>query len=164
MSGAARSLIIVRHAKAAHPPGMADRDRPLTARGEAEARLAGELLTEALSATPTVLVSPAMRTRQTWELLSGASADMVPATYDHRIYSAGWTELLRVLREVPAAARQVILVGHNPGCAELVAELTDEPPASFPTAGVARIAVAQPWSDLSSGHLIGFTVPRVQPD
>ena len=159
-----RQLVIVRHAKAAHPPGLGDLERPLAPRGESEARLVGNLLTDVLAARPMVLVSPARRTRQTWELLSDATSDVVTATFDRRVYAAEWTELLQVLREVPAPMRDVILVGHNPGCADLVAGLTNQAPSSFPTAGIARLTIAQEWSDLSEGQLIGFTVPRVQPD
>ena len=69
-----RTLVLLRHAKADNPFGMADADRPLTERGLRDARAAGRWLAQ--QALPElVLCSPARRTRQTWQ----AVAEQLPA-------------------------------------------------------------------------------------
>jgi phosphohistidine phosphatase len=63
-----------------------------------------------------------------------------------------------------------LLVGHNPGCAELVDLLAAErdPQAAeliavkYPTAGIAVLDLEVPWPELDDGtaRLTAFAVPR----
>jgi phosphohistidine phosphatase len=59
-----------------------------------------------------------------------------------------------------------MLVGHNPGVADLATALTQPPdadvaPLSFPTAAAAVLEFSAPWSDLGPGQarLIDHTIP-----
>lgn len=61
-----RSIVLLRHAKAEQPTGASDLDRPLTARGHADAAAAGAWLAHGGYLPDTVICSPAKRTRQTW--------------------------------------------------------------------------------------------------
>jgi phosphohistidine phosphatase len=61
-----RSIVLLRHAKAERPTGAADADRPLTARGHADAAAAGAWLAHGGYLPEVVICSPAKRTRQTW--------------------------------------------------------------------------------------------------
>ena len=61
-----RTLVILRHAKAANPEGVADPDRPLTSRGHADAAAAGAWLAHRDLQPDLVLCSSARRTRETW--------------------------------------------------------------------------------------------------
>jgi phosphohistidine phosphatase len=85
---------------------------------------------------------------------------------DARLYHASVGEILSVLRSVPrAAANRVMIVGHNPGLEELVAQLTGQREA-FPTAALAQITLPiDGWSELDSstrGTLVGLWRPRDQ--
>src|SRR5262245_54961274 len=64
-----RQLVVVRHAKSVWAePDLADRDRPLNARGRRAAARVGEYLREAGVHPDLVLCSPARRAQQTLEL------------------------------------------------------------------------------------------------
>ena len=56
----------MRHAKSDWPPGVPDRERPLTKRGRRDATAAGDWLQEQGYVPDRVVVSPAQRTRETW--------------------------------------------------------------------------------------------------
>lgn len=64
-----RTLFLLRHAKASRDDAMLDDfDRPLTERGIEDAALMGQLIADRGWWPARALVSPAMRTRQTWTL------------------------------------------------------------------------------------------------
>lgn len=134
-----RYLVLVRHAKAERPAGVADIDRPLTARGHADAAAAGGWLAHNGVAPGLVLCSPARRTRQTWhgvalgmaesaagaESAGGASdAGGGPAvSYDPILYHGGVDDLLGRVRAVDPTVRVVLLIGHDPAISLLSAAL-----------------------------------------
>ncbi len=151
-----RRLVVLRHAKIAYPPGI-DRPRPpARTRGAcSDAGAAGAWMLENVGVPDHVVVSTARRARGTWTLAAGrlgyigaAGYDIPgsgPLTVDPRVYEASVRTLLAVLRELPARAQTAVLVGHNPGCEDLVDLLAgqrDEPAAAllsvkYPTSGTA---------------------------
>lgn len=140
-----RTLILIRHAKSDWSGGEADIARPLAKRGRRQAPDAGRWLNAHIDAIDLVVVSPAERTRSTWQLVS-AELDALPRSrVDDRVYAASGTELLAVVRELPDDLHTVVLVGHNPGIEELVSRLTGES-AAMPTSAIAVIAVPGSWS------------------
>ena len=133
-----RELILLRHAHAeAGGPGAADIDRPLSAEGRREARAAGDWLREQDWLPDRVLVSPALRTRQTLEAmgsLGDAEIGEAPA-----IYEASVGELI-ALADIHRDAERLLLVGHNPALEQLVALLTSGQSGDhrgMPPAGIA---------------------------
>jgi len=175
-----RRLVVLRHAKSAYPPGVADHDRPLAPRGVVDAKAAGVWIRENIGLPDHVLVSTARRARGTWTLAAGevgyigaAGYDMEspgPLTIDPRIYEAGPDTLVTVASELPERVQTAVLVGHMPGVEELVDTVsrTREPAAArllavkYPTSGVAVLDISVPWSLLGpgTGHLAMFAVPR----
>ena len=140
-----RTLVVVRHAKAGHAPGLPDHERPLTPGGERDARAAGEEIRRLAPAL--VLCSPSVRTRRTAELL-----DLdVPVEIERDIYEAYPDDLLGVLRRTDAETASVVLVGHNPGVHELVTALTDARLDGFPPGAYAVIELDVPWEDAAPG-------------
>ncbi|MEN3535059.1 histidine phosphatase family protein [Microbispora sp. ZYX-F-249] len=140
-----RTLVVVRHAKAGHAPGLPDSERPLTSGGERDARAAGEEIRPL--APGLVLCSPSLRTRRTAELL-GLDA---PVEVERDIYEAYPDDLLGVLRRTDGEIASVVLVGHNPGVHELVATLTDVRLDGFPPGAYAVIELDVPWEDAAPG-------------
>jgi phosphohistidine phosphatase len=116
----APTLVLLRHAKAENPPGIADIDRPLSARGHADSAAAGAWLA-ARHVPGLVICSPAKRTRQTWHgvavALPGATAPVV--RYDPTVYEGGAADLLRVVRGIDDAVATALLIGHNPSLSRL---------------------------------------------
>ncbi|MFT3790532.1 MAG: histidine phosphatase family protein [Rudaea sp.] len=152
-----RELILLRHAHAeSAAPGEDDAQRPLSARGIAEAEAAGRWLRERRASPARVLCSPARRTRQTLERALGD----VDAIVEPRIYAATAGELIALIDEHADAAR-LLLVGHNPGFETVVALLTTGQSGDFrgmPPAGIAWIEIE---SDAEPGasRLKAFRAP-----
>ena len=146
-----RALVIMRHAKAANPEGTADVDRSLTRRGHADAAAAGPWLQRRGYVPALVLCSPARRAQQTWEALAVKGPEV---RYDRRLYGAGALELLDVVAELDDDVRVVLLVGHNPGLAELSVLLD---PAGgeggLRTSGIAVHAVDASWPQWGPGSV-----------
>ncbi|HJU26224.1 MAG TPA: histidine phosphatase family protein [Rhodanobacteraceae bacterium] len=120
-----RDLILLRHAEAMPAAAYgSDRERPLSQRGEEEAREAGAWLHSQGAAIDVALSSSARRARMTIErALDAAGADVVPR-FVAGIYEATPGDLLALLDQHAERARQVLLVGHNPGLEQLLAFLT----------------------------------------
>lgn len=165
----ARTLVLIRHAKAADGP--VDIDRPLSPRGIRDARALGEWLADAELTPDRVVVSPARRARQTWE---GAAAQLAVAPVAHvddRIYDNEVPALLEVVRETPAQIKTLVLVGHNPSFGDLAyalddssgdIEATQQLLVGFPTAAIAIYDVPSAWDNVRehSARLSGFAAPR----
>ena len=170
-----RRLLLLRHAKSAWPD-MADSERPLNDRGRRDAPAMGRWLRDCGYIPDVVLCSTARRTRDTWALLAG-ELDAEPAVrYEQRIYEATALSLLHLLREAGGDYRTALLIGHNPGLAELavgIAQMTDGPAAEpldrarekFPTGAVAVLQFKGEWVDLIPGEalMVDFAVPRNVP-
>ena len=160
-----RRLILLRHAKSDWPD-VPDRDRPLAKRGRRDAPVIGRWLHDHGYLPDTVICSAARRTRQTWELVAPELGGSPSVTFEPRAYAASATTLLYLVRELPAAARTAMLIGHNPGAAELATSLAlppdgDDAPIRFPTAAVAILDVSGEWADLAPGQarLLDHTTP-----
>jgi phosphohistidine phosphatase len=151
-----RTLIVLRHAKAGHVPGLADRERPLTPRGERDARRVGDQIRRLNPEL--VLSSPSVRTRRTAELLG---LD-VPIEIERDVYEAYPDELFDVLRRTDPDVGTLVLVGHNPGVHELVRLLIGTEPDGFPPGAFAVIELGEPWREIGpeTGRLIGSYTPE----
>src|SRR6185312_1571313 len=95
----ARRLVLIRHAKAAE--GNVDRERPLAKRGMNEAPEIGRWLAERQLVPDRVVVSPALRARQTWERATTGLDGAVDAVQDERVYDNSREALLAVVRDTP---------------------------------------------------------------
>ncbi len=172
-TGAAARLVLLRHAKSAWPD-VADHERPLGPRGLRDAPAAGRWLRDAGCLPALVICSTARRARETWALAAGQLGAEVPVRFDERVYAAEPEDLLEVVSEVPAEVRTLLLVGHNPGMADLIVSLAREAvdaaeadrierlSEKFPTSGIAVLACPGPWRGLAPGsaRLTDFAIPR----
>jgi phosphohistidine phosphatase len=119
-------LILMRHGKAeiAGPTG-GDRERPLSARGRTEAALTAQWLAAAGLSPALALISPALRTLQTWSCAGDAFPNARSETREG-LYLAGPEVMLEVILAVPAEAGALMIIGHNPGLQELGVRLAVE--------------------------------------
>jgi phosphohistidine phosphatase len=163
-------LLLMRHAKSDHPPGVEDHDRPLAERGRQDAKAAGDLLAARRWAPDLVLCSTAERTRETWAV---AGAELVPAPVlleEPALYEAAPQDVLRLVRSAGEGVETLLVLGHNPSIEETAATLAgagSDPDAlarleTFATAGVAAFSLDVPWADLGPGGaaLEAFETPR----
>lgn len=149
---------------------MHDIDRPLNRRGQRSAIRLAKWVSAVRFRPDMVLCSPAARTRETLDYLRETLGG--PETlYERALYLASAKRLLERLRELPATARSVLLIGHNPGLRKLVLQLiADRAPEArarikvkFPTAACARFTInAKDWRKLDSdtARLIDYVCPR----
>ncbi len=157
-----KTLLVLRHAKSAYPEGVADHERPLAERGERDAAAAAHWLHEHGLRPEVVVCSTATRTRQTWERLAPHFAEPGPAVrFDERVYEAPASRLATLLRETDPAVGCVLLVGHNPGCEDLVLALCDHGD-SGPSARCRRSTRPAGWPSWTS-TVIGAPWPRARP-
>jgi phosphohistidine phosphatase len=162
-----RILYLLRHAKSSwNDPTLRDFDRPLKKRGrEAAERMGQRVALETLS-NPVVICSPAVRTRETAQIVLASANLQVEPRFDERIYEASLRELVQIVTEIPADDEVAIMIGHNPGFEELLAFLTGEH-RRMPTCALAKIRFGDvSWNEVraSEGSLEWFIAPKELPD
>jgi phosphohistidine phosphatase len=151
--------LLIRHAKTEQ--GSPDVQRALTGRGRRDAAALGEWLRANDLVPDHVVVSPAVRSQQTWRFAAEAMGAEVAVSVDDRIYSNDVDGLVEVVRELPESAEVAALVGHNPSIQELVAAWTPageasygvDPHRNFPTTSVAAFAVDGEWAEVGATAL-----------
>ncbi|MFC7406913.1 SixA phosphatase family protein [Georgenia alba] len=155
-----RTLVLLRHAKAEPAGDSGDVRRPLTARGRRQAAAVGPQLA-ALGGVDLALVSSALRTTETYELLAHHLSVHSHEVRDE-LYQAGPGDLLELLREVDGDVRSVLVVGHEPtmsGTAFVLHDTRDDLASQvslgIPTATACVLDVPHPWAQLdrSGAHL-----------
>lgn len=168
-----RQLILLRHAKSAWPD-LPDHDRPLAGRGRRDAPAVGRWLRESGHIPDQVWCSTAVRARQTWALAAAELGAQPPVSYSGELYGAAGRLLADLIRQAPATARTLLLVGHNPAIQEAALTLAAPPDGAagaaaleraaikFPTGAVAVLEVRAAWPQLAPGgaQLTRFVVPR----
>jgi phosphohistidine phosphatase len=158
--------MLLRHAKSDWPD-VPDRDRPLAKRGRRDAPVVGRWLRDRGYLPDAVICSVAHRTRQTWELVAPELGGSPSVRFEPRAYAASALTLLYLVRELPGQCRSGLLIGHNPGIAELAGNLAsdagDGPPRPavlrFPTAAVAVLEFPGDWPGLDRARLVDFVTP-----
>lgn len=145
------TLVLLRHGKSDWSGDEPDHLRPLARRGRRQVPEAGRWLADHVGSIDLAVVSSAERTRETWRLAAAELEVPPPVREDDRVYAASARALLGVLRDVPAEARTVVLVGHNPGVEDLLESLTGRW-VSMPTSALAVVDVPGPWSEVGDTH------------
>ncbi|GGV70678.1 SixA phosphatase family protein [Streptomyces massasporeus] len=154
-----RMIVLFRHAKADWPQ-VTDHERPLADRGRTEAAEAGRRLADTGIAFDLALCSTAVRTRETWKLAVQEFPQRPKTVYEERIYEASPGELIALLNETPDDARNVLMIGHNPGIqglAEVLAGSGEDEARErmtrrgFPAAAFAVLSFGSTWKSLEPG-------------
>lgn len=158
-----KRLILMRHAKSGwDDPTLDDHDRPLNGRGRVSAGALGDWLRTKGILPDQALVSSAARTRETFARL-GLACD---AGFDRALYLAPPMAMMTALKA--ATGTTVLMIGHNPGIAELAHDLMAKLPDhtrfhDYPTCAtlVADFEIDD-WAALSAGTgtLVEFVIPR----
>jgi len=164
-----KRLHLLRHAKSSwDDPSLADHERPLAPRGRKAARRIARWADEHELRVDLVVCSPALRATQTLDRVVG-SLGSPQLVVDERVYQAYSTVLLDRVRELPSDVHDALLVGHNPGFAELCLLLSrpgdqrERVAENLPTGGLATIELdVEAWVDVEpgSGVLTRLVLPR----
>jgi phosphohistidine phosphatase len=167
-----RRLLLFRHAKAERAElGEPDRDRPLNDRGRKDAAGIGAYMAGHALVPDRVLVSPALRTQETWKFAAAAFRPRPGAQSVDRLYDAAPHAILGVIKDTPVQAHCMLIVAHNPGLHEvalmLIAsgdiEMREQLGEKLPTSGLIIIDFAlDDWGKLHprSGRLERFVTPK----
>ena len=156
-----KQLLLLRHAKSSWDnPGLADYDRPLASRGRKAARRMGRELAVRSWLPQRALVSPAARTRDTWEIASAEWPRIPEVSFAEALYEASAGQLLAEAQRTPERIGMLLMLGHNPGLEDFARGLAgdnSEPEAlellleKFPTAALARFEFDGKWEELRLG-------------
>lgn len=173
-----RRLMLLRHAKTeTDAPSGRDQDRRLDERGHKDAAQIGDWIASHPPFPDAVLVSHAVRARQTWDIAWEAMKDRVPAPQVEvvpELYGADPAEILDAIRTAtaPGDPKQLLLIGHNPGMHEIALMLIGggDPDSAralgdnLPTAGLAIFDFdVKDWGDVAyrRGKLVLFVSPKL---
>jgi phosphohistidine phosphatase len=172
-----RRLMLLRHAKTENDaPSGRDQDRRLDDRGRKDAAEIGSWMAAHPPFPDSVLVSTAVRSEQTWDIVSDAMSGTRPlpkVRLTAELYGADPSDLLRIIHTAATDDPQrLLLVGHNPGLHELAFALTGGGEAearsaladNLPTSGLAVIDFdIDDWNDVSfrRGRIERFVSPKL---
>ncbi len=172
-----RRLMLLRHAKTENDaPSGRDQDRRLDKRGRADAAEIGGWIGRHPPFPDSVLVSPAVRAHQTWDIVWEAIKDLGREPQVEllpELYGADPSQLLQTIRAASATdPKRLMVVGHNPGMHELALALAGSGDAAgrkaladnLPTSGLAVFDFAvDSWEDVAfrRGRLVQFVSPKL---
>jgi phosphohistidine phosphatase len=172
-----RRLMLLRHAKTENDaPSGRDQDRRLDDRGRSDAAEIGGWIGRHPPFPDSVLVSPAIRAQQTWEIAWTAMKAVAPQPHVEflpDLYGADPAQLLHIIRAAATGdPLQMLLVGHNPGMHELGLALAGSGDdqarkalaENLPTSGLAVFDFAiDDWADVAfrQGRLLSFVSPKL---
>ncbi|MCA9937644.1 MAG: histidine phosphatase family protein [Anaerolineales bacterium] len=162
-----KNLLLMRHAKSSWDNAhLSDYDRPLNKRGQVNAPRMGQWLAQQELVPDLIISSSAERALATAEAVALACGYEKEIQVFRTLYHGDPEDYLALLAAVPDAVQRVMMVGHNPGIAELVGQLT-EAWEQMPTAAVAHVALPiDHWADVNEetiGQLLALWQPRDLP-
>lgn len=124
-----KTLYLLRHAQTmpAAPPSLGDHERVLSPQGTEEALAVGDFM-QAYGMHPDfVLSSSSVRTIQTARLIFGVlfrkAGLKVASHFDRKFYQAPAAKILSEVQRADNSIGQLMVVGHNPGIADLAVTL-----------------------------------------
>ena len=119
-----KDLLILRHAKSDHSDArLRDHDRPLNARGRSAAPRMGQHLVDQGLVPDLMLCSTAIRTMQTAALVAEAADLHAKTEFLDELYLAPPQTILENVATRGGDSKMVLVVGHNPGCEDVLAVL-----------------------------------------
>ena len=167
-----RRLLLLRHAKAERSePGIEDHSRVLIERGRKDAAKIGAYMAGHALVPDRVVMSPSARTQETWKFAATAFRPTPAAMSAERLYNAATHAILGVIKDTPASAHSLLVIGHNPGLHEIALMLIatgdidtrERLREKLPTCGLIIMDFAfDDWGRLhpQSGRLERFVSPK----
>ena len=108
-------ITLIRHGKTEIPsPEKHDFDRSLILRGQQNSSAVGAFLRKHKMLPQLVLVSPAARTRETYEFMKSEWPDGIAVKFIDDLYEASADTLLSIILNSCGVQSNVAVIGHNP--------------------------------------------------
>lgn len=138
-----KTLTILRHGKSSwDDDALPDYERPLTRRGETNAPMMAERLTNAGIRPSLILSSPAVRAWTTAKLVARTISYPIEFLQrEDRLYLAGVERLLDIVAEQDTGFNNIVIVGHNPGLTEFANYLLPDTTDNIPTCGLVSLNI-----------------------
>ncbi|MCO6465017.1 MAG: histidine phosphatase family protein [Bradyrhizobiaceae bacterium] len=166
-----KTLLVLRHAKAGWDgPDQDDHDRTLTSSGKHDAQAMALRVSQTLPRPDQVLVSSAVRTRNTAsEFIRAFEIEEDQVVYTKDLYLCSVDEMLDQIAwlSVPES-KTILVVGHNPTVSQLVQQLCENTSGglvdSMQTCSLAVIEFpdSTEWKNLRSGTLLHYLTPSLK--
>ncbi|MGH6852337.1 MAG: SixA phosphatase family protein [Methylocella sp.] len=149
-------LLLIRHAEAGAPASEGDPERRLTAQGRGDAARMGAYFCASNLAFDLALVSPALRARDTLDMILRELPQKPACELEASLYNAGVDTLRDILARTAGWVKTLLIVGHNPGLAEFARFLVrggeSALPRHFPAPCLAVIGFScVDWSEAGAG-------------
>ncbi len=158
-----KTLYLFRHAKSSWSFDLADHDRPLGKRGRKDVCKMSDFLNQHVTPPEVIISSTASRAFYTaLHICDGFGIDEGIIRLTNKLYHAGSTEILDVIRKAPPCERLAIF-GHNPGFTLVANQLANLHIGNIPTGAVVGISLdIEDWSqvDFSEGKKMFFYFPK----
>ena len=144
-------ITLIRHGKTEiHTIDREDFDRSLTLRGQQNSSTVGLFLRQHKMLPQVVLVSPAARTRETYEHMKVYFPDEIIVKFCDQLYEASANTLFQTIVENCSDVSNVAIIGHNPSLVVLLNHMVGDSCSEqnlryFPTCCFADIGFEAPF-------------------
>ena len=160
-----KQLLLIRHAKSDwNNYELADFDRSLNKRGNANAPEMANRLVKKQIIPDIIISSPALRAITTAKYFAEVwCMDDAKIQQEKSIYEANVQALLKVVNQLDNQFDHVALFGHNPGLTDFTNYLSDANIYNMPTCSMVMIEFpVDNWSEISAdtGKLAFFDYPK----
>lgn len=160
-----KTLYLLRHAKSSwDDSSLTDRERPLEPRGERDAEKMSKRWSHVDKKPDLIVSSPAVRAAATAKFFAKALGyEIERVKVDDRLYGADVGTLVAIVEALDDRLKRVMLVGHNPGFAEL-AHHFDDRISRMPTCALAELRFdAKSWAGIGQARPVRtvFDSPRL---
>ncbi len=162
-----KTLLLMRHGKSSwKDDNLADFDRPLKKRGKRDVAKMAEMMKQERLIPDYVLASPAVRSRETVEVLAkelDLDDDMIE--YVEEFYQAEIEDYLGALSDVTDSFRKVLIVAHNPTLEALLQTIAGEiEPLTTSAIACIKVGIVS-WEELEEeeeevGQLVDVWRPK----
>lgn len=160
-----KRLLLLRHAKAVQDSEDGDHARGLTRRGHNDSTQMGHAMDIRGYIPDLAYASTALRTVETWQGVAPELRKAPKIEFLKALYLASPKQILSTVREAPDASNALLIVGHNPGIADIAVRLARKPQSNeenafrdrmiekFPTAALAVLEFdVESWSKIALGE------------
>ena len=145
-----KQVYILRHAKSSWDnKDLSDFDRPLSKRGEKDAKKICSFIKNKNFFVDKVICSSAKRTKETFDLIAdGLNFPIEEASYTEDLYFGDTQNIINYLNRLDEKLNNILIIGHNPTLHMLVEALTNETIIKFATCNLAIINFKGEWKTL----------------
>ena len=160
-----KQLTLIRHAKSSWKNAyLLDIERPLKKRGKRDAPIMGKRLAKRKSVPDLIVSSSAKRAMATAEIIAQEIEYPVEdIVVNEKLYGAGVSKLLKIIRGLDDGFEHAACVGHNPGLTDFVNHVSSFFINNVPTCGIVVMTFnIDAWE--SVGHVepaeVDFDYPK----